>query len=243
MQIAVKGSGLFLFIVAVLSILALTVTPVIAGSNPSVPEFSAAFIDASYDVPTTYSTDPYTGETVTHQGYHVQNRTLEVTIKNQPFTAYEENGQIINFYLNIRIKGAHTKEWINIYSPDRGYLTQSNSEYTKVAYSLDDNEFPFWDNIPEGGTVDFQVEALVGSVHRSYNPNATEQLDMYPYVFTGKTSGWSNTHTVTVPKPAADPLPTTPELPTITLLPIIAAATLTAIILKKKQAQVKNSTR
>ena len=39
-------------------------------TKPSVPQFSLKFVDASYDVPTTYSTDPYTGETVTNSGYH-----------------------------------------------------------------------------------------------------------------------------------------------------------------------------
>ena len=34
--------------------------------KPSVPEFTVALVDTSYDVPTTYSTDPYTGKQLTH---------------------------------------------------------------------------------------------------------------------------------------------------------------------------------
>ena len=60
--------------------------------TPSVPEFSLRFVDASYDVPTTYTIDDYTGQNITHPGYHVENRTIEVRIKNQPFTSYESNG-------------------------------------------------------------------------------------------------------------------------------------------------------
>jgi hypothetical protein len=223
-------------LILVLGLVFFNVTSVNAESTPkpSVPEFTVAFVDASYDIPTSYSTDSYTGENVTHPGYHVQNRTIEVTIKNQPFTPTEEDSQIINVYLNIRTKGAYTKDWIEIYSPDRGFLTQSSGEYTKVAYSLDDNEFPFWDNIPQGGTVDFQVEALAGSVHRGYNPNATDQLNMYPYVFTGETSGWSNTQTATVPQTDATPSPTVPEFPALAVLPLLATASLATIILRKK---------
>ncbi len=181
-------------------------------TKPSIPQFTLAFVDASYDVPTTYSTDPYTGATVTHPGYHVQNRTVVVSVKNQPFAKYEANGQIIDLYLNIRVKGHYTQDWINIYSPSRGFLTQSNSEYTKIAYALDDNTFPFWDNFGQSGIIDFQVEALIGSVHRIINGSATDILQMAPWVFEGETSGWSNTQTITIlssaPIATPNPLPT-----------------------------------
>lgn len=168
-------------------------------SKPSVPEFTAKYVDASYDVPTTHSVDPYTGQDVTHQGYHVQNRTIQVSIKNVPFTPYESDGQLINYYLNIRVKGFYADDWLNVYSPDNGYLTQSNSTYTTVAFSLDDNYFPLWDNIPGGGTVDIQVQALVGSVHRVLNSSATDPLSMFPWILDGQTGEWSSTQTVTVP--------------------------------------------
>lgn len=53
-------------------------------TKPSVPEFTVKLVDSSYDVPTTYSIDPYTGQNVTHAGSHVESRTLDVKIKNQP---------------------------------------------------------------------------------------------------------------------------------------------------------------
>jgi len=58
--------------------------------TPAVPEFTVELVDSSYDVPTTYSTDPYTGKQVTHEGYHVAKRTIEVRIKNQPFKPYTD---------------------------------------------------------------------------------------------------------------------------------------------------------
>jgi hypothetical protein len=77
--------------------------------TPSVPEFTVELVDSSYDEPTTYFTDPYTGETVTHEGYHVYRQNIELKIKNQPFTPYTETGgQNIDFYYNIRIKGHFT---------------------------------------------------------------------------------------------------------------------------------------
>jgi hypothetical protein len=42
--------------------------------KPSVPEFTLVLVDSSYDVPTTYSIDPYTGDNVTHNGYHVEDK-------------------------------------------------------------------------------------------------------------------------------------------------------------------------
>jgi hypothetical protein len=208
-----KLAGLLLIAVLAVSSL-IVVESAFAQSipKPSVPEFTLKFVDNSYDVPTTYSTDPYTGATVTHSGYHVQNRTVEVNIKNQPFTKYEADGQIIDFYLNIRMKGNYAEDWIDIYSPSRGFLTRSESEYTKIAYSLYDNEFPFWENFGQSGVVDFQVEALIGSVHRIINGSATNILQMAPWIFEGEESGWSNTQTLTI-SASSSPNSTSPTSP------------------------------
>ena len=51
-----------------------------------------------------------------------------------------------------------------------------------------------------GSHVDFQIEAMIGYVHRVFNPNWTNLLEMYPYVFTGERSGWSDTRTITKPE-------------------------------------------
>ena len=60
-----------------------------------------------------------------------------------------------------------------------------------------------------GNTLTFQVEAMIGYVHRVYNPDATSMLTMYPWRFTGETSGWSETQTVTLGAPAST---TTPDI-------------------------------
>jgi hypothetical protein len=51
--------------------------------------------------------------------------------------------------------------------------------------------------------VDFQVEALIGSVHRDAS------TFWAPWVFDGEVSGWSNTQTVTIGE-SQTPEPTTP---------------------------------
>ncbi len=61
-------------------------------STPSVPEFTVQIAAHPYDVPPTTTTiiDPYTGkETVTtHAGYHVENKSIEVRIKNNLGASY-----------------------------------------------------------------------------------------------------------------------------------------------------------
>ena len=75
-----------------------------------VPEFTVKLVDNSYDVPTTHSIDPYTGQNITNPGYHVENKTIEVTVKNQPFTPfYAVDSFNASFYYNIRTKGIMQK--------------------------------------------------------------------------------------------------------------------------------------
>ena len=71
--------------------------------KPSIPEFTLKLVANPYDVPPTNSTkiDPYTGEeTVTIiPGYHVENKLIEITIRNQPFTDYTLDNRRINFFI------------------------------------------------------------------------------------------------------------------------------------------------
>jgi hypothetical protein len=51
---------------------------------------------------------------------------------------------------------------------------------------------------------------MIGYISRGYNPNATGELDMYPWRFTGETSGWSETQTLIVSAPMS---PSTKDAP------------------------------
>ncbi|MCW4000009.1 MAG: hypothetical protein NWE93_07205 [Candidatus Bathyarchaeota archaeon] len=170
--------------------------------KPKVPEFTVAYVDLSYDVPATTSIDQYSGKTVTTPGYHVMNRTLQLAIKNQPFTSTLLDGQNVSFYYNVKVKGQYTSDWITVYNPDLYYPTQSASDTTVLYYLIDRNEYPFWDHLVDGGTVDFQVQALIGAVHRISNITGGNQdpLDMFPWVFEGETSSWSSTQTISIPE-------------------------------------------
>jgi hypothetical protein len=196
--------------------------------KPDVPTFTAKLFDHSYDVPATSSVDPFTGQTVNHSAYHVENYTISITIENQPYTPFlvqeGTSNWTANFYYNIREKGHYGTDWINIYSPDSDYPIQSNSTYTVLTYNTRGDNGPDFNGrtltLNPGDQVDFQVQALIGATHRGYNATATNQLEMYPFVFDGETSGWSSTQTVTIPanpvtatlNPTATPIQ---DMPTI----------------------------
>jgi hypothetical protein len=201
--------------------------------KPTVPEFTLKLVEHPYDVSPTYSTDPYTGESVmTQSGYHVQNKSIEITIKNQHFTPYEDsNGNDITLMYNIRWKGHFGDLWsyyagkTNKIENTRDYFRASDSDYSVVVGGLSWNEdsvgyhFPIG-SLSEGSQdshVDFQVEALIGHSNRVYVGNMIPFGAIYYYNFTGEASDWSTTQTITIsesqtPTPSATPVTTpTPE--------------------------------
>jgi hypothetical protein len=199
-------------------------------STPSVPEFTAKYVDRSYDIPSTYGVDPYTGKTViTKYGEHVDNRTIEITIINQPFTPFTDtNGNNINMFYNVRFKGSFGQDWTKMFGVDRevwysfdnpvdnyGYMIQSNSsQYTIVEIT----------NSPAQGQMDIQVEALEGYTNRT-TIQGHIMMAVVGYIFYGQESGWSNTQTVTIGNPAPASLnPTAPTTSTLTPAPTPTSA-------------------
>jgi hypothetical protein len=212
-----RATLLLIAILTVSSLIAVKSESALAAiSKPSVPEFTMGFVDHSYDVLTTYSIDPYTGENVTHPGYHVKRIALEMTIKNQPFVPYydADSSWNVSFYYNIRIKGYYSEDWIELYRPSDGYPTQSDSEYSVISLgTLGDGGFSLVTNakmidVPSGGQVDFQVEAMIGYVYREISIAVPGS----GWIFTGETSGWSKTQTLTV---SASSTPSTSPVPPI----------------------------
>jgi hypothetical protein len=192
--------------------------------KPSIPEFTISVIDHTYDVQTTTTTtDPYDGHisTTTTPGYHMVNGSIEISIKNQPFTPYyASNGYPIKLFYHIRAQGFDANSWY--YLPGEGssgdYLEASNSSQTTITLIYNANCFgPGMGtliNYKADGTVDFQVEAFIGF------KNVTRiGIDLVPRPwdfltqFVGQTSGWSNTQTATIPNGAYTPIIPTP-LPT-----------------------------
>jgi hypothetical protein len=158
-------------------------------SQPSVPEFTVKVIDYSYDVPATYSIDKFTGQTITHEGYHVDNQSVTVIVKNQPFTPYKNN---ITYHLcyNLQTKG-HFEEgnWRYLVEPQDFITTLYYPEQSTGSNTV----ISFKSSYPANAQIDIQVEAIIfhegqgivfehlGTVHELVNGFVFDQA-----------SDWSN---------------------------------------------------
>jgi len=118
--------------------------------------------------------------------------TIEVTIKNQPLTPYE-NGSYPNLYYMFRFKDHDTEEGFWDYDPVYfvlpstygGYYKASDSDFTVASLSLEGHHFP-------SGQIDIQAIALAGNQYPTNMQNGTV------YGFEGEIGGWSNYQTLTI---------------------------------------------
>ncbi len=191
--------AMLLLLIAVASLIA--APAVIAETQkPAVPEFTVKLVDSSYDVPAYTSTDPYTGQTLTNPAQHVDNRSLEFTIKNQPFTPYQdtESGFTIKLYYNIRMKGHFGGDWYTLYTADNPHPVQSTSQYTTILLPLEGVPFSSLSS-NSSSEVDFQVEAMIGYFSRT--------TGFASWYFAGEESCWSGTQTLNI-SPENSPAPT-----------------------------------
>ena len=209
MDYASKTLALTLILLMTLSSLTLlTAKPASAQKNtPSIPEFSLEYVNTTYFSSPTTTTNPYTGQ---NQSYSIPitERGIIITIKNQPFTQPIDNNSLLDinepclFYL-FQWKGYYSSTWTNS-SQYRVYSDQQ-SNCTVIRLGMDgnnDNSFgaPIQlEDIPDGGKLDFQVQAFIG--YYIYVPTPTQLNPFYPTstaVFVGQSSGWSNTQTLTI---------------------------------------------
>ncbi len=127
---------------------------------------------------------------------------LEVTVKNQPVSAYE-NGSTPSLYYMFRFKdhNARVGDWNydpNFYvlpSTYGGYYRASNADSTNVSLSLENYRFP-------SGQIDIQAIALVGRQYPTNYENGRV------YGFEGVIGDWSNMQTITVAASSVSPSPT-----------------------------------
>jgi hypothetical protein len=194
--------------------------------KPAVPEFNLAYVDNSYEVPSTTTIDPYTGKTGIIQGYHVSNQSVVLSIKNQPFTSVKlDNGNYTHLYYTISYKGHYAINWSS-YNHDLEtdwFLMQSeDSEYTIVNFQ----------QLPTEGEVDYSVQAQIGYYIQYFTPFRIHE-------FTGQTSDWSNVQTISIPDGevsttiSPSPSPTVPEFSTLTCL-LLVMISVSYILLTKK---------
>ena len=102
--------------------------------KPSVPEFTVELFDSSHDILPTSTIDPFTGQTITDAGSHVEARTIEIRIKNEPFTPFAVTEGSTNwtayFFYNIRWKGHYEQGWHEIYNPSDDFLPRDEGSET-----------------------------------------------------------------------------------------------------------------
>jgi hypothetical protein len=246
-----KGFSLLLVVIlAVSSLMMVESASAQSIHKPSVPEFSLKYVDRSYDTQPTYGLDPYTGKNVvTHPSEHIDNRTIEITIKNQPFTQFTDssNGKTINLFYNVRYKGSFGTQWTLLFGEQVetvggsylqfGYPIQDySSQYTIIIFHLP--------NDVRSGQMDIQVQAMEGYTNASVVQSHifTSLVD---YIFYGEQSGWTNTQTITIGQTSATttpnptPTPAVPEFPMLTipiLIVTIVVAGLLVYIKKHRRA-------
>ncbi len=233
------GRNIFTIILLIVALIASNLITIQAYTvdsitKPSVPQFTVRTISNPYDVPpkSTTTTDQYTGKqtTTTQPGYHVENKSIEITIKNQPFTPYNltthtsynhETGEsytydrncTVNFYYNIEVKGHYGNEWKTVgeqisYPDGPQSNAQLNSEYTTISVKAED--------YPKDAVLDFRVQARIG-YYLAYGRNVV----IFGYDFYGQESDWSDIQTLTVANPQTPTNAPTPPVspPEVTSIP------------------------
>lgn len=235
------ASLVFIALLAASSILILGNTSAASIPEPSAPEFSIHYVEHPYEVPPTYQIDQHSGENITIQeGYHQQNRSIELVIQNQQFTPYEDSqGNLIELFYNVSAKGHYGDQW-HYYPTWLRMLpiTASDNQVTVLSFGLDvnyeeNNQYGFWyGNLEAGDKEDFRVQALIGYYDYPYD-RALEDNE-----FIGETSEWSSTQSITIPA-SASPSPSVPELSVIVILPLFLAIPLLMALLLKKNIRLK----
>ena len=206
-------------------------TPSFTGTPPSVPIFTVQLGGPSINVPTTYSLNSNTGQVVAQIGYTNEYSYVVITIKNQPFTPFNDSqGNPISFYYNVQINTSNETGggWLDIYQAYNGCPTQStDSDYTNLSIGIEGQMGVL---SLAGFYLHIQVEANIGYIGREVVSSSSGQFLGVPYVFVGDTSGWSNTETVTVPANmplSASPAPassTSTLTPSPTLMSVSSAS-------------------
>jgi len=162
-------------VVSSFSVLAVSSVSAQAGYKPSVPQISSVkIVDSSYDVPpsSTKTVDQYTGKetTNTKPGYHVNQKSIEITIKNQPFTPYTgkppysgDDGieKTFNLYYTVEVKGHFGEYWQQF---GESFVVQSNSGHTVVSSAVVGQGTSQVNVIDcaAGSRLDFRVRACIG---------------------------------------------------------------------------------
>jgi hypothetical protein len=123
-------SSVALILVLAISIPLSTSVSAFEQTELSTPEFTITIADHASDTPTTYSTDPYTGETITKPSVHYEWQTLDFKIKNQPYTPDASGNELM---YSIRYRGHFSNDWDTV---TREMIQNYTSDFTEISFVL-----------------------------------------------------------------------------------------------------------
>jgi hypothetical protein len=134
-----------------------------------------------------------------------------VTIKNQPFTPYNDTSvnKTINLYYQIRTKYHNSDVWEKV---ERFWAKESTSLVQKMPYPQQDNsaQYTILKFVSSEGRDDFQVRALIGYVNASGGHALDFWNEYTTFSFNGEYGDWSSTLTIGVTEPS--PIVPTPRV-------------------------------
>jgi len=221
------NKALSLFVIAILAVSNLIMVnsayAQVSVDMPTMPSFGVMYEPHTYYVPPTYGVDPSTGQAVlSHEGYYKVNKFVILSISNQPFETYTDSGgNPIDLYYSVRWKPHKADSWEDLLPATARFSQNKDFDITAISIGFKGNDPSGWnidvlDYIP-GSKIDFQVQASIG-YYTADN------------VFIGKTSGWSNTQTLTVDD-SQTPTLTPNQEPQQPDLTIIMGLTILAVVL------------
>lgn len=156
-----------LLLIVLLAVSSLIMAKPAFALTSSTPTFSLNTVSNSTVIPTTYSTDPYTGANITNLGYTIITFNVILTIQNtQPTTAYL-----------LEVKGHYSSSWqtpsIDDYnitafasSGSQTVITlDGDNESASVANQISFNYGGHWGiDVPFGGQLDFRLQSVSGNI-------------------------------------------------------------------------------
>ncbi len=233
METTNKGFAVFIILIMAISSLIIVESAYaqVGVTTPSTPSFGVKYEFFPHSVPPVYGVDPATGKAVmTKEGYIVYSESAYLSIMNQPFEPYKDaKGNSIQLYYNLRWKEPISNSWV--YMSPSARMTQ-NSEGDRILVTFDfkdSSQKSGWGilDIPMGTETDFQVQAMIGY----YSSNN---------VFTGKTSDWTDTHSVMHASLPTDfnsptPTPSVPEFPATIALTFLALTALAIAVVSRRK--------
>lgn len=204
--------------------------------KPAIPEFTLKYTDNSYNV----------------AGNWVQNKSIEVIIKNQP--------SVYVLCYNVNSKSHLSENWTSYeYYNNSSYLTPQlfipnrllawNSTFSVLVFGFEGNNGTDTynlrlGNVNDGDKIDFQVQAYIGNWFPGKVVNATASIEYY-LLNIDAIGDWSPIQTVTIPasnnsSPSPTGAPTVPEFYWLAIIPLMVTMFSIALLIRHRKTAKLN---